>query len=85
MHLRPTLLIVVVLGVHGAQQAPGGHVGGRALALRLQRQHRLAQQPALEQRPPLRKAVRVLHPPKRRTLAQMETGCGLRHSLTSTA
>ena len=55
------LLIVIVLCMHGAQQAPGVHVLRLPLYLRFQRQHGLAQQPALEQRLALGKALCVLH------------------------
>ena len=41
--------VIVVLRVHGAQQAPGLDGPRAALHLRLQRQHRLAQHPPPEQ------------------------------------
>ena len=52
--------VIVILGLHGAQEAPGLHGSRIALHLRLQRQHRLRQHAPPEQLPPLSEAVQVL-------------------------
>ena len=54
------LLIIIILCMYSAQQAPSLHVLRLPLYLRLQRQHRLAQEATLEQRLALCKAVPVL-------------------------
>ena len=57
------LAVVIVLRMHGAQQAPGLHVLGVALHLRLEGQQGLAEQAVLEQQAPFFLALEILHSP----------------------
>jgi len=55
-------LVIIVLSVDSSQKAPGLHILGGPLHLSFQRQHGFTEQPTLEQRPSLGKAVGILVP-----------------------